>query len=65
MLEVEKPADMKAHVGQQIGTSEWVLVDQAMIDMFAEATATTSGSMSTSSGRSARCRAARRSPTAI
>ena len=24
MLEVEKPADMKAHVGQQIGTSEWV-----------------------------------------
>ena len=28
MLEVEKPADMKAHVGQQIGTSEWVLVDQ-------------------------------------
>ena len=38
MLEVEKPADMKAHVGQQIGTSDWVLVDQAMIDKFAEAT---------------------------
>ena len=38
MLEVEKPADMKAHIGEKIGTSEWVLVDQAMIDKFAEAT---------------------------
>ena len=38
MLEVEKPADMKAHIGKQIGTSEWVTVDQAMIDKFAEAT---------------------------
>ena len=38
MLEVEKPADMKAHIGEKVGTSEWVLVDQAMIDKFAEAT---------------------------
>ena len=38
MLEVEKPADMAAHIGQDIGTSEWVLVDQRMIDMFADAT---------------------------
>jgi len=38
MLEVEKPADMKAHIGKPVGTSEWVLVDQAMIDKFAEAT---------------------------
>jgi acyl dehydratase len=38
MLEVETPADMKTHIGKQIGTSEWVLVDQAMIDKFAEAT---------------------------
>ena len=38
MMEVDKPADMKAHIGKQIGTSEWVLVDQAMIDKFAEAT---------------------------
>ena len=38
MLEVETPADMKAHIGQKIGTSEWVTVDQAMIDKFAEAT---------------------------
>ena len=36
MLEVEKPADMKAHIGEKIGSSEWVLVDQAMIDKFAE-----------------------------
>src|SRR5579862_9406868 len=38
MLEVDKPADMKAHIGQKVGTSEWVLVDQAMINKFAEAT---------------------------
>ncbi len=38
MLVVEHPADMKAHVGQKVGTSEWVLVDQPMIDAFAAAT---------------------------
>ena len=38
MLEVETPADMKSHIGQKVGTSEWVTVDQAMIDKFAEAT---------------------------
>lgn len=38
MLEVETPAAMKAHVGKSLGTSEWVLVDQAMIDKFADAT---------------------------
>src|SRR4051812_15614971 len=38
MLEVEKPADLKDHIGQKVGTSEWVTVDQAMIDRFAEAT---------------------------
>ena len=38
MLEVEKPADMKALIGKPVGTSEWVSVDQAMIDKFAEAT---------------------------
>lgn len=31
-------AEMKDHVGQPLGTSEWVLVDQAMIDKFADAT---------------------------
>jgi acyl dehydratase len=38
MLEVERPADMAAHAGKELGTSEWVTVDQAMIDRFAEAT---------------------------
>jgi len=38
MLEVDRPADMKAHTGKTIGTSEWVLVDQAMINAFADAT---------------------------
>ncbi len=38
MLTVEKPADMKAHVGQDIGASDWVTVDQTMIDKFAGAT---------------------------
>lgn len=38
MLTVERPADMKAHVGQTIGTSDWMQVDQPMIDAFADAT---------------------------
>jgi acyl dehydratase len=38
ILEVERPADLKAHVGEKMGTSDWVLVDQTMIDMFADAT---------------------------
>ncbi len=38
MLIVDKPADMKAHVGEDIGSSEWVTVDQTMIDKFADAT---------------------------
>jgi acyl dehydratase len=38
MLEVEKPADMKAYVGKPVGGSEWVLVDQPMINAFADAT---------------------------
>ena len=29
---------MAAHAGKELGTSEWVTVDQAMIDRFAEAT---------------------------
>ena len=38
MLEVETPSDLAALVGKPLGTSEWVTVDQAMIDTFAEAT---------------------------
>ena len=32
------PQEMQARVGETIGTSEWLLVDQAMIDKFADAT---------------------------
>jgi acyl dehydratase len=38
MLEVERPAEMKAYIGKPVGTSEWVLIDQAMINAFADAT---------------------------
>jgi acyl dehydratase len=33
-----KLQDFAAKVGQDIGTSDWILVDQAMIDAFAETT---------------------------
>ncbi len=36
MLSVEKPQDLAPYVGQKLGTSDWVLVDQAMINAFAE-----------------------------
>jgi len=32
------PQDLKTKVGETIGTSEWVLVDQEMINKFADAT---------------------------
>jgi acyl dehydratase len=32
------PQEMQARIGESIGTSEWLLVDQAMIDKFADAT---------------------------
>jgi acyl dehydratase len=38
MLQVEHPAEMKAHIGKTVGTSGWVVVDQKMIDAFADAT---------------------------
>ena len=38
MLEVETPQALKDHVGEELGPSEWVTVDQDMIDKFAEAT---------------------------
>ncbi len=38
MTETISPQQLQARVGQHLGTSEWVLVDQAMIDTFADAT---------------------------
>lgn len=38
MIEVEKPADLNAYIGKPLGTSDWVTVDQTMINKFADAT---------------------------
>src|SRR5438105_15540984 len=38
MLELETPKDLLAMVGRELGPSEWMTVDQAMIDKFADAT---------------------------
>ena len=35
---IDTPADMKKLIGEDMGVSEWVLIDQATIDKFAEAT---------------------------
>jgi acyl dehydratase len=37
-LTVEYPKDLKQHIGEELGPSDWMTVDQAMIDKFAEAT---------------------------
>ena len=37
-LTVEFPKDLKQHIGVELGPSEWMTVDQAMIDKFADAT---------------------------
>jgi acyl dehydratase len=38
MLEIETPKDLAQLVGRELGPSEWMTVDQAMIDKFADAT---------------------------
>ena len=37
-LTVEYPKDLTEHIGRELGPSDWMTVDQAMIDKFAEAT---------------------------
>ena len=37
-LTVEKPQDLAEHIGKDLGPSDWIVVDQPMIDKFAEAT---------------------------
>jgi acyl dehydratase len=34
----ENPAELVAHVGKPLGTSDWLHIDQARIDLFADAT---------------------------
>jgi acyl dehydratase len=38
MLTVETPKDLLALVGRELGPSEWITVDQGIINQFAEAT---------------------------
>jgi len=38
MRSIETPQDMKQHIGEEIGVSEWVTIDQSTIDKFADAT---------------------------
>jgi len=38
MLEVERPSDLLAYAGKEIGTSDWYTVTQEQIDKFADAT---------------------------
>src|SRR5215813_14311744 len=38
MFELETPKDLLQHIGKQLGPSDWMIVDQKMIDKFAEAT---------------------------
>ncbi|HMM78184.1 MAG TPA: MaoC family dehydratase [Gammaproteobacteria bacterium] len=38
MRSIATPQDMKKHIGEELGVSEWVSIDQATIDKFAEAT---------------------------
>ena len=38
MLTVERPHDLKTLIGRELGPSEWITVDQPMIDRFADAT---------------------------
>ena len=35
---IETIADLPKHIGQKLGSSDWLVVDQKMIDKFAEAT---------------------------
>src|SRR3954470_20812263 len=37
-LTVESPEELLQHVGRELGPSEWMAVEQAMIDKFADAT---------------------------
>jgi len=37
-LIVQKPQDLANHVGEELGPSDWMTVDQAIIDKFADAT---------------------------
>jgi len=38
MLEIDTVADLAKHVGQKVGVSDWLVIDQPLIDRFADVT---------------------------
>ena len=38
MIEVDTLAELASYVGQEVGVSDWLLVDQALVDQFAHLT---------------------------
>ena len=38
MLHVIKPSEIESVVGKEVGTSDWITIDQERIDKFADAT---------------------------
>jgi acyl dehydratase len=38
MFVVDDPREMKNHVGRELGPDDWIILDQTMIDKFADAT---------------------------
>lgn len=37
-MKVVKPSDVKGHIGEEVGVSDWIVVDQDRINAFAEVT---------------------------
>ncbi|MBB5517442.1 MaoC family dehydratase [Amphiplicatus metriothermophilus] len=37
-MKTVKPSDVKSHIGEEVGVSDWIVVDQERIDAFAEVT---------------------------
>ena len=38
MLKVVKPSEIESVIGTEVGTSEWITIDQERINKFADAT---------------------------
>ena len=64
MLEVEFPSDMKQYVGQKVGSSDWLTVDQKRIDDFAAVSGDHNWIHIDRERAINRCQTAKQSPTA-
>jgi len=58
-------ASLCEHVGRELGVSDWVTIDQALIDTFASCTGDRHGFMSTLKGQSGKVLSVVRSRMAI